>query len=92
MVLMMNFAGILQERIVEGLQILCAVNHYLTSLTFRDLDVALVHLWIPETQFQSGNCHGLWDGAEVENALVAETCKVEQAVISTGQCSQYHLR
>ena len=87
----MDAAGVSAEDIAHDAQILGGIQHQPTGLPLGDLDVAFEHGRVPETQLEGGNGHGLGNGAEVEDALLADAGKIEETVVDVVEGIEHHL-
>ena len=90
-VLLVDFAGVLPETVAKNAKVLGRLVHKLTCLSLGDLDVLLENVGVAETQFHGRDSHGLRDGAEVEDTLLAETSEVEETLLTVLQGIQNHL-
>ena len=90
-VLLRNLAAIPLEDLAHKLEILRRLDHQLASLALGNLYVLLEDVVVLEAGVQCRNSHSLRDGAEVEHALLPQTCKVVQAVVGASKSCVDHL-
>ena len=87
----MDTAGVSAEDITHDAQVLGGIQHQPAGLPFGDLDVAVEHGRVPETQLEAGNGHGLGDGTEVEDALLADGGEIEETLVDVVEGIEHHL-
>lgn len=90
-VLLVDLARVDPEGVAKDTEVLSRLVHKITSVTLGDLDVFLEDFGVTEAQFHGGNSHGLRDGTEVENTLLAQTSQVEETFLGVLKGVQNHL-